>query len=78
MAEEIITVFKADVKDYETKLRILKDGLADAADAEKRLYDETLKQQKLLKEEIQDLQELKKRRDDAMDPREVSEYNARS
>lgn len=75
--EEIIAVFKADIKEYEAQLRSLQKSLKDTEGAEKELLDQHEKRVQILREEVEDLEQLKKARDEANDPKEVSEYNKR-
>jgi hypothetical protein len=77
MAEDIVTVFKADVKEYEAGLKVIQKGLKDTEGAERELLDASQRRLALMKEELADLQELRKKRDASLNPKVQSEYNKR-
>ena len=77
MAEEVLNVFKADYKDYLNGLKESKKGLEGMLKAETDLISQQEKRLDIYKEELDDLKELRRRRDEALDPKEVSEYNKR-
>jgi tetrahydromethanopterin S-methyltransferase subunit G len=88
MAEEIVTIFKADSKQYEESLKtqialVTQKATVEAETANKEKANLTeaetaaKKRVTFIKEEIQDLDELKKRRALASNPKDIEEYNKR-
>ena len=88
MAEEIVTIFKADSKQYEESLKtqialVTQKATVEAKTANKEKANLTeaetaaKKRVTFIKEEIQDLDELKKRRALASNPKDIEEYNKR-